>query len=113
MAALLGASPARFGAPPAVLGFMFRAFRAASLANFGANAAEIGGELRTTAHEGRGPPADFGTVSIESHTFRHFLHVVLTKASVGAVLARLRAHHAGLDAGRISFMSHCVLSFVL
>ena len=77
-------------------------------ADLGTNAADLCGEARAPAHEGRGRPTDGRAVAVEPDALGHHLHVGLTEASSGAVLALLGAALAGVDTGFEFVVSHDV-----
>lgn len=106
LATFLGAMPAFFSAALAMLRLMFFALYTAGVTNLSAQTTEIRGELRSSAHEGRCPPAGFRTVSVEPNAVHHLLDIRLAQTGIGAMLARLSTFHAGFDARRISFVGH-------
>jgi hypothetical protein len=71
---------ALFGAPPAMLGFVFAAFGSACFAYLGAYAANIVRELRTAAHGSCGRPTHLGAIAIQPDAIRHHRYVVLAQA---------------------------------
>jgi hypothetical protein len=85
---------------------MFLAFRTAGIADFGAKTADIGSELRATAHVGRGAPADFGTIPVETNALGHLLDIPLAQAGVGTMLALFRTLDTSFDTGRVLCVSH-------
>src|SRR5690606_31710503 len=75
-------------------------------ADFGAQPADVGSELRVPTHECRGSPAGLRTVPVQSDAFGHLLDILLAQAGVGAMLARLGALDTGFDTGCVLFVCH-------
>lgn len=69
------------GASSAVRGFVLFAFRSASLADSGANRAELGGETAVAGHELCRQSTDGSAVPIEADAFAHHFEVGLAETS--------------------------------
>jgi hypothetical protein len=72
LSAFLGASLAFVGAALAVFGLVFAAFRSTSIANVGADPANLLSEVRSAAHVTCRRPANFSTVFVEPNALGHF-----------------------------------------
>jgi hypothetical protein len=71
------ATVAGIGTPLAVIHVVFAAFFSTSVAYFGAQTAELLGELRVTRHELSSQNADVSTITVEPDAAFHHLHVIL------------------------------------
>src|SRR5262249_17142645 len=80
-----------------VLCLVLRAFVAAGLADFCANAANTFREIRTACHQARRRGADRRAGAIQLDAARHHLHILLVQAFRRAMLASDRAVVAGVD----------------
>lgn len=110
--AFLGAAVAGIGAPLAVIHVVFAAFFSTSVAYFGAQAAELLGELRVTRHELSRQNADVSAIPVEPDAPFHHLHVILLQAGSRAVFTFLGALQASLNATSILFVSHIISPFL-
>lgn len=111
LAAFFRTALAIFGALLAVVHLVLAALRAAGLADLGAYAANLVGELRAAAHEGRRAPACLGAVTVQADALGHFRHVLLVKTRAGTVFAFLGALHARFNTGMELVVSH--INFLL
>lgn len=96
-AAFFRAMAAGFGATLAMVVMVFLTLRAAGIADFRADTAQIGCERRSSAHKGRRAPANFGTITIKTDAFRHLLHTWLAQTSIRAMLTRLSTARTGFN----------------
>ncbi len=94
----LGAGAASFGAFLAMVESMLGALGAAGIADFGAERADLGGELGAARHLARGEGADVGATAIKFDAMGHHVDVGLAEAGGGAALAGVSASMAGLNA---------------
>ena len=89
-----------------MISLMFATLCAARITHLGTQATEIGGELRTTAHEGCRTPAQFGTIPVEPNALGHFLDMLLAQTGIRTMFACLGALDAGFDARSELVVSH-------
>jgi hypothetical protein len=96
----------RFGAALAMIHLVLPAFLPADIAHFGADPAQLCGELRIATHERRRLPADRSAVAIQADTFRHHLNVFFRKARGRTMLAFFGTRDTFTDARFILLMCH-------
>jgi hypothetical protein len=113
LAAFFGAALTGLCAALAVVMLVLFAFRAAGVTDFGADAADVAGELGTAAHIACGAPAHLGAVNVEADALRHHLHIFLAQARIRAMLAFLRAFHTRFDTRLIFQVTHFTLLFAV
>src|SRR5262245_37069013 len=101
--ALLGAATAGLRTTLAVLGLVLAAFGRAAVARLGARPADGGGQGRAAAHVTGANPAQLGAVAACPDAFGH---LGVADAGVAAVLARLGARDARLDAASELLVGH-------
>jgi hypothetical protein len=111
-AALLRATPARFGARLAMVHVVPGAFRSTSLAHLRAGLAHRGSKLAAASHVTRRQAADLGAVDVESNASGHRLGIGFGEARGSAVIAGEGALVARLDAAMESLMGHGEVSSV-
>ena len=70
------------------VGAVLLALGGADAADFGAFAHHMHGVLGAASHEAGGDGTNVGTVAVDADAAGHHLHVLLTEAGGGAVLAR-------------------------
>jgi len=76
---------------------MLRAFIRTRIADIRTKLTNVGAELRSAAHEGRGRPAHVSAIAIEANAIGHRLDVGFPKTGLTAVPASLRAPGTGID----------------
>ena len=86
-----------------VLCLVLRAFVAARLADFCADAANTFREVRAACHQAHGRGAERRAGEIQLDAARHHLHILLVQAFRRAMLARDRAFVTGVDTALILF----------
>jgi len=92
---------------------MLRAFVAARLADFCADAANTAREVRVARHYARGRGADRRAGAIQLDAACHHFHILLMQAFRRAMLAGDRAVVTGVDTALILFVWHIRLVIVL
>ena len=80
---------------------MLPAFRAARVAEVGADAAHFLRETAAARHIAGGEATDRCAVDVEADAFRHHLHVWLSQARRRAMVASVGAEGAGFETGRV------------
>ena len=95
-----------------VLCLVLRAFVAARLADFCADAANTFREVRAACHKARRRGADRRAGAIQLDAARHHLHILLVEAFRRAMLAGDRAVVTGVDTALILFVWHIQLVIV-
>ena len=95
------AAPARLGAALAMVFLVLGAFLRASIANLGAEAADLTDEMRAATHEGDANTTRFRTIDADARAIRP-----VAQALIGAVVTFLGALTARRDAGLIMLVSH-------
>jgi hypothetical protein len=85
---------------------MLSALGPTCLAHIGAQATNLLGELRTTAHESGRRPADIRAVLVKPDALGHHLHILLLETGVAAMLAFLGTTDTGVDARLKILMRH-------
>lgn len=91
------ASAQRSHSSAAVVVLVLAAFRAAGIAHFGAQTAELVSELRIPAHPAGCCPADLGTIAVQANARSHHGHIRVVKTGRRAVFTLLGTTYAGLD----------------
>lgn len=95
-----------FGAPLTVVHLVPGTFFPARVANFGADPADLLGELRSATHERRRLPADRRAIPVEPNAFGHHLDVRFLQTSACAMFAFLSAGHALLNTRLMLLVCH-------
>ena len=93
-----------------MLRLVFCAFIAAGLTNFGADAADPYGKLRTARHQARCSRAYRGASAIQLDATRHHFHILLMQAFGRAMFASNHAVVTCINTALMFFVCHTQLS---
>jgi len=96
-----------------MLRLVFCAFIAARLTNFGADAADRGGKLRTARHQACCSRAHGGAGAIQLNAMGHHFYILLMQAFRRAIFASNHAVITRVDTALIFFVWHTQLSNAL
>ena len=106
LAARIGAPAARLGAALAMVHLVLGAFLAAGLAHVCAQCADLLGKLARACHRPCGVTTQRGAVKVETYAAGKSSNILFCEARRRAVIARIGAAFARLDAVGILFMGH-------
>lgn len=106
LAAALGATPAGFCTFLAVIHRVLAALFRAGIADLGAQVANVAGKFAAARHHAGGVAANLSALDVERDTSRHCSDVLFFEAGGGAVIARIRAFLAGLNAVLVLLVCH-------
>jgi hypothetical protein len=106
--AFFGAAPARVGTGAAVIVLVSPTLLTTRLAGVGTQRADLMNELTFPRHVPGGEAADCGAIHVQPDTLDHHLHFLFRQAGGCAVVARIRAKIARLDAGPVLLVCHRV-----